>query len=406
MDIKMRDSKVEWLGEVPENWEIKRLKFLASISTGDKDTINKDENGLFPFYVRSKNVEKINTYSYDGEAILTAGDGNIGEIFHYINGKFDYHQRVYCISKINNIEGKLLYYYMSECFKKDILKYNAKTTVDSLRLPWLLNFPVVIPPMDEQNKIIELLDKKVSQIDNIIFKTKETIEYYKKYKQSLITEAVTKGIKQHIAMKNSGVDWIGLIPEHTKLIKIKYLFEIKKDIAGKEGYEILSVTQKGIKIKDISKNEGQIAQDYSKYQLVNKDDFIMNHMDLLTGWVDCSKYEGVTSPDYRVFRFINSEKHSKEYYTYLMQICYTNKIFYGLGQGVSNLGRWRLQADKFLNFVVPVPTLKEQKEIVEYLDKKCIEIDRIIHKKEKLIIELENYKKSLIYECVTGKKEI
>ena len=156
----------------------------------------------------------------------------------------------------------------------------------------------------------------------------------------------------------------------------------------------------------MSKNEGQIAENYSNYQLVNIGDFAMNHMDLLTGWVDVSKYEGVTSPDYRVFVFQKPKEYSKEYYLYFMQMCYTNKIFYGLGQGVSGMGRWRLQADKFLNFTVTVPALEEQKEIAAYLDKKCSEIDKLIEKKEQLITELETYKKSLIYEYVTGKKEV
>ena len=132
----------------------------------------------------------------------------------------------------------------------------------------------------------------------------------------------------------------------------------------------------------------------------------MNHMDLLTGWVDVSKYEGVTSPDYRVFVFQKPEEYSKEYYLYFMQMCYTNRIFYGLGQGVSGMGRWRLQADKFLNFTVTVPSLTEQKEIANYLDKKCSQIDNLISKKEQLITELETYKKSLIYEYVTGNKEV
>ena len=132
----------------------------------------------------------------------------------------------------------------------------------------------------------------------------------------------------------------------------------------------------------------------------------MNHMDLLTGWVDVSEYNGVTSPDYRVFNFISEKGYSRRYYLYLMQMCYMNRIFYGLGQGVSNFGRWRLQAEKFLNFTIPVPPIEEQEEIAQYLDVKCGEIDKIITEKEALVSELENYKKSLIYEYVTGKKEV
>ena len=132
----------------------------------------------------------------------------------------------------------------------------------------------------------------------------------------------------------------------------------------------------------------------------------MNHMDLLTGWVDISQYSGVTSPDYRVFVLLDEKNNHSKYYLYLMQMCYTNRIFYGLGQGVSGLGRWRLQADKFLNFTIPVPSYEEQKEIADYLDKKCAEIDTLIEKKTALLAEMESYKKSVIYEYVTGKKEV
>lgn len=224
-------------------------------------------------------------------------------------------------------------------------------------------------------------------------------------KQAVITQAVTKGIRGDRPMKDSGSIWFGNIPVDWDMKKIKYLFHIKKDIAGQEGYTVLSITQKGIMPKDLSKNEGQLAESYSHYQLVNPGDYAMNHMDLLTGWVDISKYTGVTSPDYRVFVLDDLESNNRSFYLYLMQMCYSNRIFYGLGQGVSGMGRWRLQADKFLNFSIVVPSKDEQQEIADYLDAKCAEIDNLISKKEQYISEIENYKKSLIYEYVTGKKE-
>jgi type I restriction enzyme, S subunit len=169
---------------------------------------------------------------------------------------------------------------------------------------------------------------------------------------------------------------------------------------------VLSVTQQGLKIKDIESNEGQLSSDYSKYQIVNKNDFVMNHMDLLTGWVDCSKYLGVTSPDYRVFRFRNNIEFNHDYYKYLLQACYLNKTFYGYGQGVSNLGRWRLPTDQFLNFYFPIPSLEEQKDIANFLDGKIKNINNLVFKKEQLVNEIGGYKNSLIYEYVTGKKEV
>ncbi|WP_339365871.1 restriction endonuclease subunit S, partial [Vallitalea maricola] len=269
----------------------------------------------------------------------------------------------------------------------------------------LLKEKIPLPIIKEQYSISNYLDTKCTKIDQTIERQKQVIEKLKEYKKSIITEAVTKGLNTNVKMKHSGVEWIGEIPENWKIRKIKYEFRIKKNIAGREGYDILSVTQRGIRIKDISNNNGQLAMNYSKYQLVEIGDYIMNHMDLLTGFVDCSKFSGVTSPDYRVFYLINSNRN-EEYYKYIFQCCYFNKIFFGLGQGVSGLGRWRLQTDKFLNFIIPVPPVDEQLEIYQYINRKLISINKAISKKQQLIDKLTQYKKSLIYECVTGKKEV
>ena len=153
-----------------------------------------------------------------------------------------------------------------------------------------------------------------------------------------------------IKLQNPLDAWLGEIPEDWDKRRLKYIFSIKKDIAGEEGYTVLSVTQKGIVPKKMDE-KGQFASDYSKYQLVNKGDFVMNHMDLLTGWVDISQYDGVTSPDYRAFVLNDKSRYCPEYYKYIFQLCYKHRIFYGLGQGVAGFGRWRLPADMFLSFV-------------------------------------------------------
>lgn len=407
MPREMKDSGIEWIGEIPREWKLRRLRYMCNILTGNQDTQDNNPDGEYPFYVRSPIVERSNSFTFEGPAILMAGDGaGAGKVFHYVDGKYGCHQRVYSIQKIKGINRKLLYYYLKNNFYIMIDTANSKSTVDSVRLIMLQDFPVPIPSEDEQNKIAAYLDIECAKIDDVITKTKATIEEYKKLKQSVITEAVTKGIRPNREMKDSSSVWFNDIPSDWNCQKLKFVFHIQKDIAGEEGYTVLSITQKGIIPKDLSKNEGQLAQNYSNYQFVHIGDFAMNHMDLLTGWVDISKYEGVTSPDYRVFVLNNAENNSKNYYLYMMQMCYSNKIFYGLGQGVSGFGRWRLQADKFLNFYIPIPPYEEQQEIADYLDKKCYEIDTLIAKKEQIVTELESYKKSLIYEYVTGKKEV
>lgn len=401
---EMKESNVFWLDKIPKNWKLIKGKFLYSINTGKLDVNAENPEGEYPFFTCSMYPKKINKYSFDCEALLVAGNGLVG-FTQYYKGKFDAYQRTYVLSDFNNINPHYLKYYVSNNLSVDVKPDSVGSVIQFIKLGDLQNFKICIPSAEEQEKIANFLNNKVSEIDNIIKKTKKTIEDYKKVKYLMIYEKITQGLNKN-KLKETGNIHINKIPFNWDAKKIKYIFEIKKDIAGKEGYDVLSITQNGIKIKDLSKNEGQLASNYSNYQFVDIGDFAMNHMDLLTGWVDISPYNGVTSPDYRVFRFIDKEKNDSKYYLYLMQMCYMGKIFYDLGQGVSNLGRWRLQSDKFLNFIIPNPPLEEQKEISKYLDKKCNEINNLIWNKEKIISELEQYKKSLVYEYVTGKKEV
>ena len=201
-------------------------------------------------------------------------------------------------------------------------------------------------------------------------------------------------------MKDSKERWLGDIPSTWNTRLLKYMFSIKKNIVGETGHQVLSVTQKGIVPKNMTER-GQFSLDYSKYQLVEAGDFVMNHMDLLTGWVDISKYNGVTSPDYRVFVNTNPDSFDSKYYKYIFQYCYSNRIFYGLGQGVAGYGRWRLPADMFMNFVLPVPPIDQQRRISCFLDKQCEQIDSIIEESKSSIAEYKKWKKSLISISVT-----
>lgn len=191
-NVKMKDSGVEWIGMVPEHWEIKRMRFLCKMETGNKDTINKVDDGLYPFFVRSPKIEKINTYSFEGESILMAGDGiGAGKVIHYYNGRFDYHQRVYNFHDYKEIKTKLAYYYIQANFKYIIEEGGAKNTVDSVRLPWLKDFPVCISSQKEQDDILKFIELNYQKYDSSISKAQREIDLLQEYKQSLITEVVT-----------------------------------------------------------------------------------------------------------------------------------------------------------------------------------------------------------------------
>lgn len=191
-DAPLRDSGIDWLGKIPEHWEIIPMRYLCKMKTGDKDTIMRDDNGKYPFYVRSPHIEHINTYSYDGEAVLMAGDGvGAGKVFHYVNGKFDYHQRVYNFHQFKRITGEFLYFYLKCNFRYKIEEGGAKSTVDSVRLPWLKAFPICVMPKDEQQSIVEHIHKSTGPIDCALSNCERMISLLQERKQIIINEVVT-----------------------------------------------------------------------------------------------------------------------------------------------------------------------------------------------------------------------
>ena len=412
---EMKDSGIDWIGTIPQDWQLSKIGSLYTqrnekVSDKDYQPLSVTMQGILPQLATAAKTD-----DGDNRKLVRVGD-------FAINSRSD--RRGSCgispldgsVSLINIIltprtamhPGYYNWLFHTTLFADEFYKWGHGIVADLWTTRWqeMKSITVPVPEYTEQERIAAFLDAECAEIDAVLEKTRASIEEYKKLKQAVITQAVTKGIRGDRPMKDSGSVWFEEIPCNWVMKRIKYLFHIKKDIAGKEGYTVLSITQRGIQPKDLSKNEGQIAANYSQYQLLAPGDFAMNHMDLLTGWVDISKYSGVTSPDYRVFVLDDTEKNDSSYYLYLMQMCYFNRIFYGLGQGVSGMGRWRLQADKFMNFPVVVPPVDEQKEIVSYLNEKCKQLDTLIRNKQQYLNEIENYKKSLIYEYVTGKKEV
>lgn len=178
-------SEVKEHNNYSTKWNIATLDEISKINTGKKDLKDKIDNGIYPFFVRSAKIESINSYSYDGEAILIPGDGKIGEVYHYINGKFDYHQRVYKISDFDKkIKGKYVYYYLQKNFFNHALKYTAKATVDSLRLPIIKEMIIKFPHIKEQSKIVHFLEN----IDNKIDSVEQQLEKIKEFKKYLLQQ--------------------------------------------------------------------------------------------------------------------------------------------------------------------------------------------------------------------------
>ena len=189
----IKQGAMHKLLQTKEGWEVKKLGEIAEIYTGNKNNQDKVENGLYPFFVRSQTIERINTYSFDGEAILIPGEGNIGKIFHYINGKFDYHQRVYKISDFKEgYFGKYIYRYISEYFGRHAMENSVKATVDSLRLPTFQIFEIPFPPtLEEQVEIATILSDMDAEINALETK----LEKYKNVKLGMMQNLLTGKIR-------------------------------------------------------------------------------------------------------------------------------------------------------------------------------------------------------------------
>ncbi|WP_051588748.1 restriction endonuclease subunit S [Ruminococcus sp. NK3A76] len=406
---KMKDSGIEWIGQLPNNWITRKFKYFHNNSNVgeavDKEFWSNDSNDMLFYTAGLKPIHS--TYKMfpawkytKPNDLLLARNGTPYVYFPFVGAMYTDH--IIRVSLNEKYDKK----YIGYCLQQSIYS----EVVDSVSIAtwsvgvWDKQY-LPVPPYNQQNIISSFLDTKCGEISTLISDIQSQIEALEEYKKSLVFRIISRGIKK-ASLKSTVSDVWTAIPETWELIDIKYVFEIVKRIAGQEGFDVLSVTQKGLKVKDIESNNGQQAESYAGYQFVYPTDYVMNHMDLLTGWVDCSTMFGVTSPDYRVFRLRDKENNDLTYFKYVMQCCYMSRIFYSLGQGVSNLGRWRLQTSAFNNFMIPVPPLEEQREIANYLDTKISEIDTIIADKQQQIETIEEYKKSLIFEYVTGKKEV
>ena len=404
---EMKDSGHETIGLVPSDWTEKRLKYLCKIQTGNEDTQNANPEGKYPFYVRSPIVEHCDRYTFDGEGILVAGDGaGAGRIFHHVYGKYAVHQRVYRLSHFAG-NADFIYYYLSNLFPHEMDKGSAQSTVPSMRLPMLLNFPLFLPSKKEQDKIVTFLDSKCSEIDAISADIQKEIEILEQYKRSVITEAVTKGLNPDVETKDSGIEWVGNIPAHWDVQKNKRLFvEVNNKCLATDNYTLLSVSEYyGVAPRNEKIKDGDFetrAESLNGYKICRKGDIVMN---IMLAWKKATArtaYDGIVSPAYCVYRGKGIET---SYYHYVFR---TNGCadYFGLHSTGIIDSRLRLYTDAFFNLNSPVPPIDEQKNIATYLDSKCEEIESIIAIKKKQMETLSSYKKSLIYEYVTGKKEV
>ena len=394
---EMKDSGIDTIGKIPTHWSLCRLRFLCKIMTGNQDTQNAVGDGIYPFYVRSPKIERANSYTFDGESILMAGDGaGAGKVFHHAFGKYAIHQRVYCFYDFNNIVPRYFYYFISNQFSLEIDKGSAKSTVASVRLPMLQNFVLCLPTTKEQTSIATYLDTQCAKIDEIIAQAKNSIEDYRQWKASIIYEAITKGLDQNI-------EWIGEIPADWAIIRVKNLLTEINDRSGSGLEQPLSMSQSLGVVPSSMIAVANPATSYIGAKIVQPNDLVFNKLKAHLGVFAVSSFRGLVSPDYAVYRA--NERVDPKFLEYLFKtpncIQEFKKYITGVGAGLS-----RLYTNDLFNIKVALPVVSVQRHIVEYLNGFCSQADALIYEKQSLIDDLEAYKNSLIYEVVTGKRRV
>jgi len=419
-----KEVHLGWLSQIPSHWEVKRLKYLGEALIGltysPDDVVDEGEGTLV---LRSSNVQN-KQLSFDdnvyvnkkipetlvtqkGDILICARNGSRALIGK--NAQIDEGAAGMSFGAFMSIFRSSLNNYLSKVFNSPLFEYQSGSfltaTINQLTTGNLNSFEIPLPTEPERKKIANFLDHETAKIDMLIDKQQQLIKLLKEKRQAVISHAVTKGLNPNAPMRDSGVEWLGEVPEHWEVKRFKNIFKIRKRIAGELGHDVLSITQKGIKVKDTESGEGQLSMDYSKYQFVYKGDFAMNHMDLLTGFVDISKYDGVTSPDYRVFT-LEQKSAIPEYYLAFMQMGYINKLFFPFGRGAAHIGRWRLPTEAFNEFLAPYPPEREQKDIAAFIVNK-LEQMAVLEEKARSGIELmQERRTALISAAVTGKIDV
>lgn len=420
MSRKMKESLSEYAGGIPCTWNDVPIKY---ITTCNDDTLSESTNKDFAFeYIDISSVKYgkgiINAQPMTFEdspsrarRIVQSNDVIISTVRTYLKA-------VAIIPKIENptivstgfavlrakknIDSKFLQYALSnDTFVSTVEKYSNGVSYPTINSTELIKFKIPVPPLEEQQNIADFLDSKTAFIDSAIQAQKAIVEKLKEYRKSVITEAVTKGLNHDAEMKDSGIEWIGEIPKSWEVMPNKYLMTRQKDLCPVyNGENILSLSMRGVYVRDPDDESGKRPKTYDGYQFVYDGDLLMCLFDIdVTPRCVGRVYDnGLTSPAYSRF-VMNRKKANVDYYYYYYLTLDFDKTLLHLAKNM----RSSFSETDFGRINAPVPPIKEQVQIVEYLDSKTATIDKAIEQKNAIIEKLEEYKKSIIYNAVTGK---
>lgn len=410
----MKDSGIEWIGEIGLNHTLYKVKHIFEIldqfrSPITADKRNQDAEVLYDYYGASGTIDKIDGYTIDDHVMLIGEDGanlrmrNLPLIYEVI-GKAWINNHAHILKPKENMNFRFLMFALESL---DINPYITGSAQPKLSQDNLRNMYVPIPPLLAQSLIASYLDRQCTHIDNIIEKTKASIEEYKKLRQAIITQTVTKGVRGERAMKDSGIEWIGEIPEEWDVYRIAALYSERKE-QGNDDLPILTVSiNTGVSDRELSDDETARvfvrSEDKSKYMKVCPGDLTYNMMRAWQGAFGAVRVDGMVSPAYVIAQ--PKREIDSRYMEALLRTPAAKEEMKRYSHGIADF-RLRLYWEKFKCIKICFPSVEEQREIADYIDAKTAEIDALITKKEQFLTELESYKRSMIYEYVTGKKEV
>ncbi|UKK51755.1 restriction endonuclease subunit S [Prevotella sp. E13-17] len=426
MAREFKDSGIEWIGQIPKEWEVNKIGNLYQVrneKVSDKDypPLSVTMNGIVP---QLETAAKTN--NGDDRKLVCKGDFAINSRSDRRGscGVSQYNGSVSLINTILKPRGSMnpQYYnwlFHTELFADEFYRWGHGIVDDLWTTRWqeMKNISIVSPSLSEQQKIADYLDKVCGEVDEMVTLQETMIEELKAYKQSVITEAVTQGLNPNVPMHDSGIDWIGEIPEHWKLEPLKYCFgrRSEKNNPVKTEERLSLSIDKGVTLyAEKTTNLDRFKDDFTQYQLAYPNDIVLNCMNMIVGAVGLSNYMGCVSPVYYVIYPVRQDINPL-YYSYLLNIPTIRGVYYSLGKGIYaiergegrvNTCRLKVAYNDFGRLDIPVPPIEGQKEIALYIQQKCSEIDSLIALKQAKIEELKEYKKSVIYEYVTGKKEV
>ena len=416
MARKMKDSGIEWIGEIPEGWEVVQLKRFAEVHNGREIEVEVDstDSSAVGVYGSGGVFKYTNRAQYSGKAVLFGRKGTLGKPL-YVEGQLWAVDTMYFLTYSNHLLEKFSYY--------QLLVFNWAPHITHTAIPSVVASEIVacyfpVPPLEEQEKIADYLDNGCASLDAMLSKTRSSIEEYKMLKQAVITQAVTKGVRGEREMKPTGFTRWSEIPSDWELKRVKPcaasitsgLSAVTDDTNSEESGNFVlrtSAVSSGFFVPTEVKPVLKSAVNRLICP-VEPDTLIVSRMNTASMVGACAyvanNHPNTFLPD-KLWKIKFHSCYHTKYMWYALNSVPAKSWFSELATGASS-SMQNISINDFTSNYLPIPAFSEQKEIAAYLDAKCAEIDGLIAKKEQLVKELESYKKSLIYEVVTGKREV